>query len=66
VKVVLGGLGGHESSTFSPNSIADVEAHGRELAAEIEKSSTHEFELAGQHIDPVQLDSSLIYIPGKS
>jgi hypothetical protein len=36
------------------------------LKPEIEKSSTHEFELAGQHIDPVQLDSSLIYIPGKS
>ena len=35
-------------------------------SAEIEKSSTHEFELAGQHIDPVQLDSSLTYIPGKS
>jgi hypothetical protein len=27
--------------------------------AEIEKSSTHEFELASQHIDPVELDSSL-------
>ena len=35
------------------------------LRSEIEKSSTHEFELAGQNIDPVELDSSLTYYSSK-